>query len=180
MNQPRILMVIAPDQFRDEEFFDPYQTFTQTQGWSVTVCSTQVGEAQGMLGGTYAVEKTVGSQSADDYEALVIPGGMGSITYLWENPDLLQLVKTFAAQNKVIGAICLSGAVLAKAGILQGKKATVWPADEAKQALAEGGASYVEEDVVVDGRVVTSPGPHASQAFADQLVQLLKSVPVAH
>ncbi len=173
----RILMVIAPKDFRDEEFFEPYRIFTREQGWSAIVASTEVGTAHGMLGGTQMVDTRIADQKADDYDALVVVGGMGSPQYLWHDEPLLQLVRDFESAGKVVGAICLSGAVLAKAGILAGRNATVWEAPESIAEFEKGNARYIKQDVVVDGHIVTSNGPHAASAFGQELVDQLTRVP---
>ena len=169
----RVLLVIAPEAFRDEEFFEPYSAMTD-QGFTVTVASTRTGTAQGMLGGTFEVTTTLDDVTADAFNALVIAGGMGSPETLWNNATLHRLIQGFDAQEKLIAAICLSGAVLAKAGILKNRRATVWPADEAKQVFAEHGVNYVDEPVVIDGHIVTSPGPQAAQEFARQVTELVR------
>jgi protease I len=172
-----ILMVIAPQDFRDEEFFEPYQHFTQERQWSVTVASTQTGLAKGMLGKSVDVTQTLESQNASQFDALVVVGGMGSPEYLWENETLRTLTQDFARQSKVISAICLSGVVLAKAGVLDGKKATVWEMPESVAEFEKAGAHYIKQDVVVDGSIVTSNGPHAATPFAHEVANQLSKVP---
>ena len=72
-----------------------------------------------------------------------------------------------------MAAICLSPVVLAKAGVLRGKKSTVFETAETVRALRDGGAEYVKTDVVVDGRIITSPGPEAVASFARRIVEAL-------
>ncbi len=175
MTSPGVLFVIAPNEFRDEELVEPY-TYLTGAGWHATIASTQTGEAKGMLGKTITVTETLDTQSASDYDALVIVGGMGSPTYLWQNPKLHQLIREFDSQKKVVSAICLSGAVLAISGVLKGKKATVWEAPESLKAFKEAGAVYVKEDVVIDGNIVTAPGPHAATPFAKAIESTLALV----
>lgn len=176
----KILYVIAPQAYRDEEFLEPYTLFTGHYHWSVTVASTQTGEAQGMLGHTWMVTETIEGQNVQDYDALVVAGGMGSPDYLWNDSALLSLVKAFNEQQKVVAAICLSGAVLANAGILKGKKATVWPADEALAIFQSAGVLYVQQNVVVDGTIITAPGPEAAKPFAQAIAEKVLVVsPVA-
>lgn len=177
MAERKILMVIAPSEFRDEEFFEPYQHFTRDHNWDVTVASTTTGVAKGMLGQTWQVEETLEQQNAADFDALVVVGGMGSPTYLWQNQTLLQLVRDFHGQNKVISAICLSGAVLAIAGVLEGRQATVWEMPESLAEFEKGKATFVRQDVVTDGHIITSNGPHAARAFAQEIANHLLKVP---
>lgn len=176
MSEKRILMVIAPKDFRDEEFLEPYRHFTEEKNWPVTVASTQTGRAQGMLGQSWPVEQSIENLRADLFDALVVVGGMGSSAYLWGNEALLQLVRDFSRQGKVISAICLSGVVLAKANVLAGKRATVWETPESLAALEEAKAQYIKQDVVSDGNVITANGPHAAIAFAQAISTYLLQV----
>lgn len=178
MSDKKILMVIAPVDFRDEEFFEPYAHFTRQQSWQVVVASTQTGTAKGMLGKTWDVTETLEQQQAATYDALVIVGGMGSPTYLWQNETLLQLVQAFHQQQKVVSAICLSGVVLANAGVLGGKQATVWAMPESLAAYEKAGALYREQDVVQDGNIITANGPQAATQFAQAIAKQLATVPV--
>ncbi len=126
-----------------------------------------------MLGAKVEVSSTVQQAGADAYDALAIAGGAGSPTHLWDNAAVLALVKSFERAGKPVAAICLSGAVLARAGVLQGRRATVYPADRAILELKRGGATYVAEPVVVDGRIVTADGPEAAAAFGAALLSQL-------
>lgn len=169
-------MVIAPSDFRDEEFVEPYEYFTSECQWDVTVASTTTGLAKGMFGHTHPVEETIADQQASDYDALIIVGGMGSPTHLWNSDELLQLVREFNTQGKLLAAICISGVIFAKTDILQGKKATVWECPESLAAYQEGGAIYMKEDVVTDGHIVTANGPHAATPFAQEVARQLQKV----
>jgi len=173
-----VLMIIAPDQFRDEELLVPRGLFID-QGWNVTTISTQTGDAKGMLGAIEPITNTVDTIDPKQYDAAIVVGGMGSIEYLWDNTTVHAIVKQLYDGGKTIGAICLSGAVLAKAGILNDKKATVWPDETAIQVLKESGATYTGTDVVVDNRVITANGPEAAKAFGEALIQSIQAVLVA-
>ncbi|MGH9554013.1 MAG: DJ-1/PfpI family protein [Terriglobales bacterium] len=172
-----VLMVIAPDQFRDEELFTPEKILTEN-GATVRIASTKLGEAKGMLGGTAKPELTIADAKAHEYDAVVVVGGMGSPDYLWDDAKLHALIRELHKENKVIAAICLSGAVLANAGVLNGKRATVWPMPESLAALKEGKAQYVEQPVVHDGKTITANGPEAAHEFAELIVSELSKVKV--
>lgn len=171
----KVLMVIAPDQFRDEELLVPKEKLEE-QGAQVKVAACKLGQAKGMLGATYNPEVLIKDQQVQDFDAVVVVGGMGSPQYLWNDSDLLSLLKEASQQGKVVAAICLSGAVLANAGVLKGKKATVWPMPESLKALSGGGATYVKQPVVKDGKVVTADGPEAAPAFAQTIIEELSKV----
>lgn len=169
---PKVLLVVAPERFRDEEFLVPRAALAEA-GARVAVASTRPGRARGMLGAEVAVDLLVSEANPADYDAVVVVGGFGSPTHLWGHEPLLELVKTMYGEGKVVAGICFSGAVLARAGVLAGKRATVFPAPHAMVELQRGGAHYVEEAVVRDGTVLTASGPEAAQAFAKALVRQL-------
>lgn len=164
----KVLIVVAPEQFRDEELFVP-RDILQREGAHVVVSACRKGQAKGMLGGSVLPDILVSEARAADYDAVIVVGGMGSPEYLWHDRDLHRLIVEMAGAGKVVSAICLSGAVLALAGVLAGKKATVWPMAESLAALDKGGAAYKKEHVVQDGRIVTADGPEAAQAFGQAI-----------
>ena len=167
-----VLFVIAPERFRDEELLEPRRILEQG-GCRVTVASIRSGTAVGMLGARVAVDTTIRPADADAYDALAIAGGAGSPAHLWDSEPLQALARAINAAGKPVGAICLSPPVLARAGLLQGKRATTFPADRAIAELKRGGATYVREAVVVDGTIVTASGPEAASAFGETLAGLL-------
>jgi len=173
----KVALVIAPDQFRDEELFVPLQKL-QENGAATKVASNKIGEAQGMLGKSYSPETLIKDLKADDLDAVIVVGGMGSPEYLWNDEILHKVLKDMTAANKVVASICLSGAVLAKAGVLSGKKATVWEMPESIKALEDGKANYIKEPVVQDGKIITANGPEAAGDFADSIINELSKVKV--
>lgn len=169
---PKVLFVIAPERFRDEELLEPRRVL-EHRGATVTVASTRSGTAVGMLGARVTVDCTVQQVDAAAYDGLVLAGGAGAPAHLWDSEPLRALAKAVHAAGKPVGAICLSPPVLARAGILAGKRATTFPADRAIVELKRGGASYVEDAVVLDGTIVTASGPEAAAAFGETLAGLL-------
>jgi len=170
----KAVIILIPENFRDEEFRIPREKL-EMAGVSVTVAGLKMDEARGMLGMTVMPDTTIDNISVDDYDAIILPGGSGSPEYLWNNEDVHKILREANEKNKVIGAICLSGAVLANSGILKGKEATVFPTEEAIKALEDGGAIYKKESVVVDGNIVTADGPQSADRFADEILRLLES-----
>lgn len=170
----KALLVLCPVNFRDEEYLVPREKL-EASGVEVSVASTQPGTCKGMLGASAEPDLVVYDVNVDDYDAVVVVGGSGSPEYLWNNSRLLEIVKDAYSKGKVVAAICLSSAVLANAGVLKGKKATVYPTDDSVKALRDGGADYLDEDVVVDGKIVTAKGPHAAAEFGEKIIELLKA-----
>ncbi len=174
----RVLMVIAPEGFRDEELHVPRDVF-KAEGWRVDTVSTKVGSAGGMLGAAESITQTLSDIDPLNYDAVAVVGGMGSPAHLWNCSPLHSILKAIDGNGKVISAICLSGVVLAKAGLLQGKRATVWEMPESVETLAQHGAQYTGDDVTVDGRIVTANGPDAAEAFGKAVVEQVKSLVLA-
>ena len=168
----KVVLVVAPNEYRDEELDIPLQ-YLEAAGASTSVASTRTGRCLGMLGGN--VEATIATTGlrAKEWDSVVIVGGMGSPEHLWNDAPLLDFVAKLRQEGKAVAAICLSGAVLAKAGALQGVRATVWPESKAIEALKQAGAKYEKAPVVSDGLVVTGEGPLAAIPFAEALVEAL-------
>lgn len=172
-----VLMIIAPNDFRDEELLEPQRILTEA-GAKVVVASTQAGEAKGMLGAKVTPSTTVDKENSGKYAAVVVVGGMGSPEHLWENEHVHKLLQDSLNQHKVVAGICLSGAVLAKAGVLRGCEATVYATPESTLALEHGGATYKRDHVVHDGNVVTADGPEAAKDFAQAIIKAMSAVKV--
>jgi protease I len=171
----KILLVIAQEQFRDEECFVPKQLF-EAAGVKVTVAAESTGTAKGMLGGTIKPDTTISDARIDEYDAIIISGGSGSRKYLWDNKALQKLIKDADALKKVVSAICISPVVLARTGVLKGKESTVFKSPDTVRELKEHGAVYLDRDVVVSGRVVTGRDPASADAFGKAVLEALKKV----
>ncbi|MBI4532621.1 MAG: DJ-1/PfpI family protein [Candidatus Melainabacteria bacterium] len=165
----KVLMVIAPDQFRDEELLEPKQALIN-EGAHVVVACRSLLEAKGMLGAKVKPDMHLKDVKSQDFDGVTVVGGMGSPTYLWEDKDLHKLLQEMHKANKVVSGICLSGAVLARAGVLTEKNATVWPMPESIKALEEGKAHYQKQPVVQDGNIITAVGPDAVKEFGQAIV----------
>lgn len=159
-----ILMIVAPHNFRDEEFKKPYDYFL-SKGYNVTVASTTTDSIKGMLGLKIKPNKQLNEIVPDSFDIVVMPGGSGAGVY-FKDTTVSKILENFNARNKIIAAICLSPVTLAKNGILKGKKATVWSSPFTKKALEKNGAIYVNEPVVIDGNVITANGPKSALKFA--------------
>jgi len=165
----RILMVVAAERFRDEELFLTREVL-EGHGHEVTLASTKTGKLQGSRGGSAEAEKTLDVVTDDGFAAVVFVGGGGS-KQLWNDVDAQRLARRFFDAEKVVGAICLAPVILARAGVLAGKAATV-TGTEAK-TIEAAGARYMGPGVTVDGRVVTANAPKASRAFAEAIASAI-------
>jgi protease I len=171
----KVLMVIAPKDFRDEELIDTKRVLEEA-GARVTVASRTLAESKGMFGAAARPDIALDRALAADYDAVVFVGGSGSKTY-FDDPQAHALARDAAGAGKLVGAICIAPSILAKAGLLKGRKATVWddkgPAGPFAANLRAGGATFTDEDVVRDGRFVTANGPKAAEKFGRMLVESL-------
>jgi protease I len=166
-----VLFIIAQQDFRDVELTTP-RGILEDAGNVVKVASIEKSTATGMDGLNVEPDLAVADVS-EDYDMYVIVGGTGS-PQLADHPEVLRLIKEAEADGKLIGSICLGGTVLAKAGILEGRTATVFPTDEAIATLEDNGALYVNERVVESGKVVTADGPAAAKEFGETLLAKLE------
>lgn len=167
----KALMVIASDQFRDEEYAKP-RAILESAGVRVTVASSSLKESTGMLGLKVKPDILLQDAKAGDYDAVVFVGGMGATEY-WESPAAHALAQAAYAGGRVTSAICLAPMTLAKAGLLKGKKATIWK--DAVEDFKAQGVVYTGGDVERDGRLVTGSGPEAAEAFGQALLEGLRS-----
>ncbi len=174
----KIVMIIAPDNFRDEELFVPKE-YLEGKGAEVTVASTKKGTCTGALGGTVEAEKTLGEVNIGEYDAVMFIGG-GGTPIIRAEERALEIAMGTAKNGKVIAAICWAPTTLAKAGVLEGKNATVWVGNDTEygigtdKVLEKYGATYVDKPVVVDGKIVTAVGPSAAKEFAKEIEKLLQ------
>lgn len=168
----RVLLIVPTAQFRDEEVFGPRQAL-ENAGAEITVGASSVRTCHGMNGGSIESEVGFEELSADGYDAVVVAGGAAVPQLFWKDKALQSLVTAANEAGKVVAASSLSTVVLARAGILDGKRATSYYLPEAIEELRSAGATYVTEDVVVEGRIITAEGPAASDSFSKAIVAAL-------
>lgn len=172
LDNKNILMVIAADQYRDEELNDPKEIFIQ-EGARVTIASSTLNLCNGMFGAAQKPDILIKNARADDYDAVAVVGGSGTPKYLWQDNDLHKLLQDADSKNKVVAAICLAGAVLAIAGILCGVDVTVYETPESLEEMKKGKAKYIKQDVVSSDRIITANGPHAAKNFGTAIMERL-------
>lgn len=171
----RIAIIIAFRDFRDEEYFIPKQTL-EMAGAKISTVSTSLGAAIGKLGGEAKIDLTLDELKVGNFNAVLFIGGPGAAKYI-DDSQAHQIAREAADSGQVTGAICIAPAILAKAGVLKGKEATVWSNAMDKSAvkiLKEEGAKYQAESVVMDGKIVTADGPASARKFADAIIDTLK------
>ena len=174
--QKKIAMIIAYRDFRDEEYFIPRNVFLNA-GFQVTTVSKETGTAIGAGGGETKVDLGFNQLNVSDFDAIVFSGGPGAYKYA-DDPVVQKIAQEAVKDNKVLAAICIAPTILAKAGVLQGKKATVWSNILQKtpiKILKENGAIYQDKPVVQDGKIITANGPQAAKSFAETVVRALEN-----
>lgn len=164
-----ILFVIAPEGFRDEEYFEPKHVLEE-KGFDVTTASTISGVATGKLGASVEIDTTLDNINPEDFQALLFAGGPGAKIFQ-KDQSVHELIMTFFNEEKLIGAICVAPTIFAYSGVLQGKNATVWNSEENQKILEENGCNYIELSVVRDGNIITAEGPSSATEFGEKIVK---------
>ena len=164
-----VLMIVAPHNFRDEELFVTKRVL-ESRGARVFVTSLGTEEATGMLGGKVKIDMPYQVASHRRFAAVLLVGGSGA-TVFWNNKRIHYFLRKAYRSGSVIGAICISPVTLCKAGLLKGRRATVWSSMSGR--LEECGARYTGKNVEIDGRIVTANGPWAAKAFANAVLRLM-------
>lgn len=160
----KVLIVIPPTQFRDEEFSETRKVLAEA-GAAIVVASTTVRTCRGMNGAAVESETAIADVKAEDYDALILCGGSSVPGIFWNDKKLVELTGLAAAAGKVVAAISLSTVVLAKAKLLAGQEATVYFLPRAIDALKEGGATYVMQPLVVSNNLIMAEGPLLAAEF---------------
>lgn len=164
-----ILMVVAQRDFRDEEFIEPRHAL-EAAGHHVIIGSAAVGPCSGVGGSTVRATVALADVRADRLDGAVFVGGPGARS-LFDDPAAHRIAVEVSRAGKLLGAICVAPVILARAGVLVGRRATVFPSEV--DSLTTKHALLQHQDVVVDGKLVTAKGPANSKAFGAALVQVL-------
>ena len=126
---------------------------------------------------TFPVDRKVGDASIDDYDALILPGGTCNPDKLRMDEDAVRFVRDFVESGKPVGVICHGPWTLAEADVLQGRRITSWPS--IRTDLRRAGAEVVDEEVVIDGNLISSRNPDDLPAFCDAIVREFSAVPAS-
>ena len=166
----KAVMIIAPEGFRDEELLIPKQVLGDN-GIEVKIASTSLTQAKGKLGARVVPDMLVSDININDFDVIISVGGKGSLQY-WNDALAHKIFKDAFSSGKLVAGICSGAVTLAKAGILKGKRATVFPGDA--QELISAGVNYTANPVEKDGKIITASGPSAAADFAEEIVKELK------
>lgn len=163
---------LATDGVEASELSKPWEALKEA-GADVKLISLKMGEIQGESGGeksqTFSVDQVVSDVSAEDFDGLVLPGGVANPDKLRVNEEAVQFVKDFFAQKKPVAAICHGPWLLAEADVLEGRKVTSY--HSIKTDLQNAGAIWSDAEVVVDKGLVTSRSPADLEAFCRKAIE---------
>lgn len=162
-------MIIAFEGFRDEEYKEPKAVLEKAR-IEVATASSKLGTAKGKFGMPAKVDLTLDQVKAVDYDTVLFIGGPGCYGY-YDDPTAHKIAKESVKQGKLLGAICAAPGILANAGVLKGKKATMFTDDG---TLAKGGATYTGKGVEIDGKIITATGPDTAKAWGEAILKALE------
>lgn len=165
----RVAMLIAQNEFRDEEYLEPYRILVDA-GFDVTTVSRTAGECTGKLGAVVTADLALTESTQRSWDAVVFVGGGGAAGY-FDDTDAHALAKVTHGDGGLIAAICIAPSILAHAGLLEGVTATAY--HSRKDDLIAHGAVWSDDPVVASGRIITANGPAAAPGFGEAIVSAL-------
>ena len=172
------ILIVATDGFEEWELFGPREIL-QKRGADVQLASLKRDPIQATIhddpGKTIRPDMTIDEANADDFDALVLPGGVRNPDTLRLHGNVIELIKAFDRQGKPVAAICHGPWLLVEADLLRGRKATSWPS--IRTDVRNAGATVVDAPAVTDGNIVTSRKPDDVEAFTDAVIDLVENAP---
>ncbi|MET3710925.1 protease I [Sphingomonas trueperi] len=176
LQNARVLM-LATDGFEESELFEPRQALLDA-GAQVTLASIKTdpitGESGGEKGKSITPDTTLDQVELDQFDALVLPGGVGNPDKLRMEPKAVEIVRNFVDSKRLVAAICHAPWLLAEADVVAGRRLTSWPS--IRTDLANAGADVVDQEVVSDGNLITSRKPDDIPAFNRAVIAALEDV----
>ena len=169
----KIAILLAPEGTEQAEFTEPKQA-AEAAGAQVDVVSAQTGTARTVNhdlepGETFTVDKTFGEVSADDYDAVIVPGGTVGADKLRGDADAVGFVRSFVEAGKPTAVICHGPWVLVEGGVVRGRTLTSWPT--LATDIGNAGGTWADQEVVTDQNLVTSRKPDDLPAFCAAIVE---------
>jgi len=164
------MMVLVEELFNDQEFWYPFYRLKEAGAQVVVVGSGSAGAYAGKSGTRARPDVAADDVSASEFDGIIIPGGYAP-DHMRRYPAMVKLVRDLFEAQKVVAAICHAGWMLASAGILKGR--TVTSVSAIRDDLIHAGADWVDEEVVIDGKLITSRKPDDLPAFMRAVIKEL-------
>ena len=178
LNGKRIA-ILATDMFEQVELVKPREALQQA-GAETEIVSLEEGEIQGFnhydKADKFSVDRAVADVSVDDYDALMLPGGVGNPDTLRMDEDAVEFVRSFVASGKPVAAICHAPWMLVEADVVRDHRLTSFPS--IRTDVRNAGGNWVDEEVVLDGGIVTSRRPDDIPAFSEKMIEEFAKAPV--
>jgi protease I len=168
----KIAFAVGPEGVEQVELTEPWRA-VEVAGGTPELVSTDKGSIQAFnhldKADTFDVDATFDNADVEDYDGLVLPGGLANPDALRMDGDAIAFIKAFFDEDKPVAAICHAPWTLIEADVVRGRRLTSWPSLHTD--LSNAGATWVDEQVVVDGNLVTSRKPDDLPAFIDAVVE---------
>ncbi|HJU77685.1 MAG TPA: type 1 glutamine amidotransferase domain-containing protein [Sphingomicrobium sp.] len=179
---PRIsearVLIVATDGFEEWELFGP-RAILRKLGADVLLASPTPEPIQATVhddpGKTIRPDMTIDQANAEDFDALILPGGVRNPDHLRMNAKAIELIRSFARQGKPVASICHGPWLLVEADLLRGRTATSWPS--IRTDLRNAGANIVDQPVAIDGNIITSRMPEDVESFTRAVIDLIAEAP---
>jgi protease I len=166
------IAILATDGFEQSELLEPRKALDEA-GATTVVIAPKAGRIKGWnhtdWGESVKVDKTLADANPQEYDALVLPGGVMNPDHLRMDPSAVNFVRQFVSTGKTVAAICHGPWTLIEAGAVKGKTMTSWPS--IKSDLKNAGANWVDQEVVTDGQLITSRKPDDIPAFNKAIIE---------
>jgi len=164
--------IVAADQVEEVELVEPRLALGDA-GAETELISMEAGEIQGVThferANRHKVDRTIADADASDYDALMIPGGVGSADLLRGDDEMVRFTRAFFDQGKPVAVICHGPWLLVEADVVRGRKVTSWPS--LRTDIRNAGGDWVDREVVVDSGLVTSRKPDDIPAFNEKMIE---------
>jgi protease I len=163
-----VLMIVAPTDFRDEEYFEPKHVL-ENYGATIITASTNT-VAVSKEGKTIDTDIQIGEIISADHDALLLVGGSGAEIFL-NMKKIHSIAHMYSDEGKIVSAICMAPSILANAEMLEDIDATSWEGEHGN--LTRKGANLIDKPVVQDGNIITGNGPSAATEFGETIAKAL-------
>jgi len=166
-------IIIASENFRDEEYFITKEVL-EKKGINVTTVCDKF-KAVGKFGGEAEADVLINDLNVDNFDAIIFAGGSGAVKLL-DNELSYNIIRKAMIMKKIIAAICIAPTILAKSGILKGKRATVWSSGMDKTAIKIiqlNDGIYERESIVIDNNIITAENAEYAQKFGETIAEML-------